>query len=112
MTEGQPGGMCESLEFTIDPSVTPMFDLAPRSWVPEKSEVESHKNQDDAEVDDQPFPKSMSEKHKIHADYNGCHRHHVNHHSYLSAHLGILQRHFRNMGTSFLRLIVGLRLDV
>ena len=28
----------------------------------------------------------FSEEHEIYTDYDGCHRHHVKHYSYLSAH--------------------------
>src|SRR5215469_13691018 len=58
-----------------------------RSRTPEKSQVEGHEDQDDANIHYQPFPESISEEHEIHTDYHGCHRHHVNHHRYRSAHL-------------------------
>jgi hypothetical protein len=60
---------------------------APCSWTPEESRVESCEHQDDANIRCQPFPESVSEEHEIYTDYDGCHRHHVKHNSYLSAHL-------------------------
>ncbi|MGA2089734.1 MAG: hypothetical protein ABSG66_12545, partial [Stellaceae bacterium] len=59
---------------------------APRSWTPQESEVERREHQDDSNIHCQPFPESVSEEHEIYTDYDGCHRHHVKHHSYLSAH--------------------------
>lgn len=60
--------------------------IAPCSWTPEESQVESREHQDNANIHCQPFPESVSEEHEIYADYEGCHRHHVKHDSYLSAH--------------------------
>jgi hypothetical protein len=34
-----------------------------------------------ANIHYQPFPESVSEEHEIYTDYNGCHRHHVKHHT-------------------------------
>jgi hypothetical protein len=51
------------------------------SWTPESCE-----HQDNANIHYQSFPESVSKEHDIYADYNGCHRHHVKHDSYLSAH--------------------------
>ena len=56
------------------------------SWRPEESPVESSKHQDNANIHCQPFPESVSEEREIYTDYDGCHRHHVKHYSYLSAH--------------------------
>jgi hypothetical protein len=56
------------------------------SWTPEESKVESCEHQDDANIHCQPFPESVSEEQEIYTDYDGCHRHHVKHASYLSAH--------------------------
>jgi len=39
--------------------------------------VESYEQQDIANVYRQPFPESVSEEPAIHADYDGCHCHHV-----------------------------------
>src|SRR5712671_233290 len=60
--------------------------IAPCSWTPEESPVESCEYQDNANIHCQPFPESVSEEHEIYTDYDGCHRHHVKHDSYLSAH--------------------------
>src|ERR1700674_5481273 len=60
--------------------------IAPCSWTPEESQVESCEHQDNADIHCQPFPESVSEEHEIYTDYDGCHRHHVKHDSYLSAH--------------------------
>src|SRR5262249_35402409 len=53
-----------------------------------ESQVESCEHQDNANIHHQPFPEpeSVSEEHEIYTDYNGCHRHHVKHDSYLSDH--------------------------
>ncbi len=56
------------------------------SWTPEESQVESSEHQDNANIHCQPFPESVSEEHEIYTDYDGCHRQHVKHDSYLSAH--------------------------
>jgi hypothetical protein len=58
-----------------------------RSCTTEESEVESCEHQDNANIYYQPFPESLSEEQEIHTHYNGCHRHHVKHDSYLSAHV-------------------------
>jgi hypothetical protein len=60
--------------------------MAPCSWTPEESQVESCEHQDNANIHCQAFPESVSEEHEIYTDYDGCHRHHVKHDSYLSAH--------------------------
>jgi hypothetical protein len=59
------------------------------SWTLEESQVESCEHQDNANIHCQPFPESVSEEHEIYTDYDGCHRHHVKHDSYLSAHFRI-----------------------
>jgi len=51
-----------------------------------ESQVESCEHQDNANIHCQPFPESVPEEHKIYTDYDGCHRHHVKHDSYLFAH--------------------------
>jgi hypothetical protein len=63
--------------------------LVPCSWTPEESQIESCKNQDNANIHCQPFPESISEEDEIYADYDDCHRHHVKHHNYLSAHFNM-----------------------
>jgi hypothetical protein len=60
--------------------------FAPCSWTPEESQIESCEHQDNANIHCQPFPKSVSEEHEIYTDYDGYHRHHVKHDSYLFAH--------------------------
>jgi hypothetical protein len=60
--------------------------IAPCSWTPEEYQVESSEHQDNANIHCQPFPESVSEEREIYTDYDGCHRHHVKHESYLSAH--------------------------
>jgi hypothetical protein len=57
--------------------------VAPCSWTPEESQVESSEHQDNANIHRQPFPESVSEEHEIYTDYDGCHRHHIKHGSYL-----------------------------
>jgi hypothetical protein len=61
--------------------------IAPCSWKPEESQVESCEHQDNANIHCQPFPESVFEEHEIYTNYDGCHRHHVKHDSYLSVHL-------------------------
>ena len=61
----------------------PLNAIAPCSWTPEESQVESCEHQDNANIHYQPFPESVSEEHEIYTDYDGCHRHHVKHDSYL-----------------------------
>jgi hypothetical protein len=57
-------------------------------WTHEEPQVESSEHQDNANIHYQPFPESVSEEREIHADYNGCHHHHVNHYNYSSIHSG------------------------
>src|ERR1700731_3301556 len=64
----------------------PSNAVAPCSWTPEESQVESYEHQDNASIHCQPFPESVSEEDDIYTDYDGCHRHQVKHDSYLSAH--------------------------
>src|ERR1700682_504294 len=64
--------------------------VAPCSWTPQESQVESCEHQDNANIHCQPFPESVSEEQEIYTDYDGCHRHHVKHDSYLSAHFSAL----------------------
>jgi hypothetical protein len=52
----------------------------------EKSQVESREHQKNAYIRHQPFPESISEERQIETDYNGCHRHRVEHNAYPSAH--------------------------
>jgi hypothetical protein len=67
--------------------------IAPCSWTPEESQVESCEQQDNANIHCQPFPEPVSEEHEIYTDYDGCHRHHVKHDSYLSAHFSLDRHH-------------------
>jgi hypothetical protein len=60
--------------------------IAPCSWPPEESQVESYEHQDNANIHCQPFPESVSEEQEIYTDYDGCHRHQLKHDSYLYAH--------------------------
>jgi hypothetical protein len=57
------------------------------SRTPEKSQVETGKHQDDADIHYQPLPEFASEELEIYADYDGHHRHHVKHDSHLPAHV-------------------------
>jgi hypothetical protein len=59
------------------------------SWTPEESQVENCEHQDNANIHYRPFPESVSEEHEIYTDYDGDHRHHVKHDSYLSAHFSL-----------------------
>src|ERR1019366_3201107 len=60
--------------------------VAPCSWTPQESQVESCEHQDNANIHCQPFPESVSEEQEIYTDYDGCHRHRVKHDRYLCAH--------------------------
>jgi len=62
----------------------------PCSWTPEESKVEGYEDQDNANIHCQPFPESVSEERDIYADYDGYHRHHVKHDSYLSTHFRLV----------------------
>jgi hypothetical protein len=62
-----------------------------QSWTPDESQVESCEHRDNANIRYQPFPELVPEEHEIHTDYNGCHRHHVKHDSYLFAHFSTLR---------------------
>jgi hypothetical protein len=73
----------------ISADTTQRGSLDRTSWTPEKSKVESSEHQDNANIHYQPFPESVSEEHEIYADYDGDHRHHVKHGSYLSAHFSL-----------------------
>src|ERR1019366_9376334 len=65
--------------------------VAPCSWSPEESQVESCEHQDNANIHCQPFPESVSEEREIYTDYDRRHRHHVKHDNYLSAHFSEYQ---------------------
>jgi len=54
--------------------------------MPEESQVESCEYQDNTNIHCKPFPESVSEENVIYTDYDGDHRHRVNHDSYLPAH--------------------------
>jgi hypothetical protein len=64
----------------------PLNAIAPCSWTPEESQVESCEHQNNANIHGQPFPESVSEEHEIYGDYDACHRQHVKQDGYLSAH--------------------------
>jgi hypothetical protein len=44
--------------------------IAPCSWTPEESQVESCEQQDNADINYQTFPESISEEHQIYTDYD------------------------------------------
>jgi hypothetical protein len=67
----------------------PLNAIAPCSWTPEESQIESCEHQDNTNVHCQPFPESVSEEYEIYTDYDGCYRHHVKHDS-LSAHFSLI----------------------
>jgi hypothetical protein len=79
--------------------------IAPCSWTPEESQVESCEHQDNANIHCQPFPESVSEEHEIYTDYDGCHRHHVKHYSYLSAHFSSHPTKFTLFGYPLMGLV-------
>jgi hypothetical protein len=58
-----------------------------RSSTSEDYQVESGEHQDNPNIRYQPFPESVSEKYEVYTHYDGCHRRHVNHNSYMSVHL-------------------------
>ena len=68
----------------------PLDAIAPCSWTPEESKVESCEHQYNANIHCQPSPESVSEGHDIDTDNDGCHRQPVKHDSYLSAHFRFL----------------------
>jgi hypothetical protein len=70
----------------------PLNAIATCSWTPEESQVESCEHQDNANIHYQPFPESVSEEDAIYTDYDGYHRRHVKHDSYLSAHFSFASR--------------------
>jgi hypothetical protein len=72
--------------------------VAPCSWAPEESQIESCEHQDNANVRCQPFPESVSEEREIYTDYDGYHCHHVKRDSDLSTRFWLhgLYRNGRN----------------
>jgi hypothetical protein len=64
--------------------------------MPQESPIESREHQDDSNIHQEPFPESVFEEREIDSGYDGRHRHHVKHDSYLSAHVG--PRFNRNTG--------------
>jgi hypothetical protein len=60
--------------------------------MPEESKVEGSEHEDNPDIHYQPFPEKVSEEREIYTDDNGCHRHHVKHDRYLSAHFQIAFR--------------------
>ncbi len=53
-----------------------------------KSQVESRKHQDNANIHCQPLPESVSKEYEIYADYNGYHRRQVKQYGCPSVHFG------------------------
>jgi hypothetical protein len=49
-----------------------MGAIAPCSWAPEESQVESCEHQDNANIHCQPLPESVSEEHEICTDYEAA----------------------------------------
>src|SRR5579863_10584331 len=74
--------------------------VAPCSWTPEESQVESCEHQDNANIHCQPFPESVSEEREIHTDDYGGHCHHVKRDGDLLAHFR-LHGHYLKEGTNF-----------
>jgi hypothetical protein len=72
--------------------------VAPCSWAPEESRIESCEQQDNTNVRYQPFPESVSEEREIHTHYDGYHCHHVKRDSDLSTRFRLhgLYRNGRN----------------
>ncbi len=68
------------------------------SRTPEESQVESCEHQYNANVHYQPFPESVSEEREIHADYDGCHCHHVQRDSDLPAHFSLHGQYRKGRG--------------
>jgi hypothetical protein len=66
--------------------MAPIVSFALRLWMPEESEVKGCEHQDNADVDHQPFPESVSEEHEIHADDQDYHRHQVKRGRYMPSH--------------------------
>jgi hypothetical protein len=60
--------------------------VAPCSWTPQESQVESCEHQDDSNIHYQPFPESVSEEHQIYPDDDGYDRRHKKYDGHLSAH--------------------------
>jgi hypothetical protein len=50
----------------------PLNAIAPCSWAPEESQVESCEHQDDANIRCQSFPESVSEEREIYTDYDAA----------------------------------------
>jgi hypothetical protein len=63
--------------------------------VSEESQVEGGEHQDDANIRDQPFPKSISEKRDIYTNDDGYHHYRVKRARYPSAHFRG-NRHFES----------------
>jgi hypothetical protein len=90
-----PMSVAKFLGVSAEPRLVPPYTVGPFSfiigcsWTSEESKVESSEHQDNSNIHYQPFPESVSEEHEIYADYDGDHRHHVKHDSYLSAHFSL-----------------------
>ena len=64
----------------------PLNGRALCSPMPQESQIESCKDQDDSHVADQPFQEPMPEEQDIHADYDGYHQRHEKPDNRLSMH--------------------------
>jgi hypothetical protein len=84
-SDNEPEFIAQELRTRLEKMGTETL-YAPCSRTPEESQVEGSEHQDNANIRCQPLPESVSEEHEIYTDYDGCHRHHVKHGSYLSAH--------------------------
>jgi hypothetical protein len=62
--------------------------------MPEESQIEGRKHQDNADIHDQPYPEPVSEEREIHADYDGDHRQYVQRRGYPALHFSKTSFHF------------------
>ena len=67
--------------------------VAPYSWTPEESKIESCEHQNNANVRCQPFPESVSKEREIHTDYDNYHCHYEKRDSELSAYSSLHGRY-------------------
>jgi hypothetical protein len=58
----------------------------PCSRMPQESQIESCKDQDDSYVHHQPFPEPMPEEQEIKSDYDGYHQHYIKPDNHLFLH--------------------------
>jgi len=84
-------GLARSFAFKRRANGAAPFKCSVLSRAAEESEVEGSKHQDNADIHDQPFPKSISEEREVYTDDKGRHRHNVKHDHCVSAHFGTLQ---------------------